>query len=341
MPIYKKELMKDSKYIDLLNRFLKDKLSPEEERLLQEWFCSDVSSSEIETFYRETWESGKTKEMPHKQHQKILNSIKSEITNDDVRIKKRFAIHRWLPYAASALLCILVGISSYLYVKEKTTADVVREYTIVADKGQRSTVLLPDGSKVWLNSHTQISYSNDYGKEQRNVSLTGEAYFEVAKEADCPFIVNAGEMKVEVIGTTFNIRAYQEDKEIVATLFSGKIEASIDTKSVVLRPDQYVSFNRNEQRLTTHTSDNPSYAKMWRDNELAFKSQTFEEIAIILNRMYNVHLEFKSEKIKQYHFSGVIKNNSLDNIIEIISLTAPIVYKSKGDTIVLSEKKEP
>jgi ferric-dicitrate binding protein FerR (iron transport regulator) len=277
--------------------------------------------------------------MPPEQLLKILNSIKSNITNKDVRIKKRFAIHRWLPYAVSVLLCISVGIASYLYVKEKTVDDV-REYTILADKGQRSTVLLPDGSKVWLNSHTRISYSNDYGKEQRNVSLTGEAFFEVVTNTNCPFIVNAGEMKVEAKGTTFNIRAYQEDKEIVATLFSGKIEASIGNKSVILRPDQYVSFNRNERRLLTHTSNNPSYAKMWRDNELAFESLTLGEIAILLNRIYNVHLEFKSEKIKQYRFSGIIKNNSLDNVIEIISLTAPIVYESTGDRIVLSEKKE-
>ncbi|MDR1201726.1 MAG: FecR domain-containing protein [Tannerellaceae bacterium] len=330
--------MKDSTYIDLLNRFIKGNTSPKEETRLREWFYSDASSDEIETFYREKWESEKTKGMPDEQQLRILNSIKSEITGENVPARKRSAIHRWLPYAASALLCLSIGAASYLYVKEKTTTDV-REYTILADKGQRSTILLPDGSKVWLNSHTKISYSNDYGKAQRNVSLTGEAYFEVAKDSNCPFIVNAGEMEVKVLGTTFNIRAYAEDKEIVATLFSGKIEASIGNTSVILRPDQYASFNRDERRLTAHASNNPSYAKMWRDNELAFKSQTFGEIAIILNRIYNVHLEFKSEKIKQYRFSGVIKNNSLDNVIEIISLTAPIVYESKGDTIILSEKK--
>ncbi|MDR0750335.1 MAG: hypothetical protein LBF62_12325, partial [Tannerellaceae bacterium] len=89
--------MKDSKYIDLLNRFIKGKLSPEEETLLREWFCSDASSNEIEALYQEKWESGKTKDMPPEQLLKILNSIKSNITNKDVRIKKRFAIHRWLP----------------------------------------------------------------------------------------------------------------------------------------------------------------------------------------------------------------------------------------------------
>jgi len=78
---------------------------------------------------------------------------------------------------------------------------------------------------------------------------------------------------------------------------------------------------------------------MWRDNELAFKGETLYDIAIRLNRIYNVQVEFKSEKIKQYRFSGVIKNNSLDNVIEIISLTAPILYEAKEDTIILSEKR--
>lgn len=330
--------MEKPKYIDLLDRFIKGDILPEEEMILKEWLHSGTSSTEIELFYKERWEREKTNGMPYEQQLKILKKLKSDISNDKIQAKKRLFTHKWIPYAAAIMLCILTGISSYIYVKEKTITDT-KEYTILADKGQRSTILLPDGSKVWLNSHTKISYSSDYGKKQRNVSLTGEAYFEVAEDKNCPFIVNASEMQVEVLGTTFNIRAYKEDKEIVATLFSGKIQASIGDKSVVLRPDQYVSFNRNERKLTTHTSDNPSYARMWRDNELAFESQTLGEIAIILNRIYNVHLEFKSEKIKQYRFSGVIKNNSLDNVIEIISLTAPILYESKGDTIVLSEKK--
>jgi ferric-dicitrate binding protein FerR (iron transport regulator) len=148
-------------------------------------------------------------------------------------------------------------------------------------------------------------------------------------------------MQVEALGTAFNIKAYKEDTEVVATLFEGSVQTSVKNKTVKLVPEQYASFNRENFRLTVSRAENAAYASMWRENELAFERNTMEEIAVMLNRMYNVEIVFQSEKIKKYYFSGVIKNNSLDNVIEIISLTAPIVYKSVGDTIVLNEKQEP
>lgn len=145
-------------------------------------------------------------------------------------------------------------------------------------------------------------------------------------------------MEVEALGTSFNIKAYKEDTEIITTLFSGSVQTSVQENTIRLRPEEYASFNRENGRFSASHSDNVDYALIWRNNELAFERQTMEEIAVLLNRMYNVEIVFRSEKIKNYRFSGVIKNNSLDNVIELISLTAPIIYQSSGDTIILNEK---
>lgn len=324
---------------------MRGETSPKEERLLLEWFRSATSREEILRFYRQRWTETPTEELPAEVQGRMFLHIKErlhEIENKQLRVEnstfkpKSFFI-RFLPYAATLLLCLGIAVSAYWHVQKNIPP--VREYIVSAEKGQRAGITLPDGTKVWLNSHTEIRYDCYYGAKERKVSLNGEAYFEVAKDKEHRFVVKAGEMEVEALGTSFNVKAYEEDSAFVATLFEGSIKAGLGGKnSVILTPDQQVSLHRQSRLLTVGTSENAAYARMWRDNELAFEKEKLEDIAILLNRMYNVQVEFKSNRIKQYRFSGVIKNNSLDNIIEIISLIAPITYESHGDTILLDEK---
>ena len=146
-------------------------------------------------------------------------------------------------------------------------------------------------------------------------------------------------MEVEALGTAFNVKAYEEDDEVVTTLFEGSVTNSgwkrvCDSVSG-MRVRFLISLVIYYLLITRQMS---SYARLWRTNELAFSGESLEEIAVLLNRMYNVEVRFLSNKIKGYSFSGVIRNNSLDNVFEIISLTAPITYVSVGDTIYLNEK---
>lgn len=214
----------------------------------------------------------------------------------------------------------------------------LRSIKFLVDKGQRASVILPDGTKVWLNSHTELTYNGDYGKGNRQVVLSGEGYFEVAKDTTLRFIVKAGEMEVEALGTTFNVKAYQEDGELTTTLFEGKVRTSVGKDEVILKPDESLSFDKSSRRMIV-SDDLAAYARMWKDNELVFKGATMEEVAVMLDRLYNVKVRFTSEKVKHYRFSGVIKNNSLDNVIELISLTAPIMYKKVGGEIIIEERK--
>ena len=339
-------MTKNNINIDLLDRFMRGETLPEEEQLLLEWFRNSASKDEILEFYQQRWSEVPEDELPAEIQGRMYLRIKErmhEMENlhkkeeDRKRFKLRSSFSRFLPYAATILLCIGISFSFYLYTQKDLP--ITSEYIVSAEKGQRASVTLPDGTKVWLNSHTEIRYKSDYGLKERNVFLNGEAYFEVSKDKEHRFVVNAGEMEVEALGTSFNVKAYKEDKSIVATLYNGSIQATGGDHSVILLPDQQVLFNRENRQLKVERPDNIAYSRMWRDNELAFKGETLYDIAIRLNRIYNVQVEFKSEKIKQYRFSGVIKNNSLDNVIEIISLTAPILYEAKEDTIILSENR--
>ena len=211
-------------------------------------------------------------------------------------------------------------------------------HTLKVPRGGGYFVILDDGTKVWLNSHTKLNYKSDYGVKERSVSLSGEAYFEVSKDTLRRFLVNAGDMEVEALGTAFNVKAYEEDDEVVTTLFEGSVRTVVGKEFVILSPDESAVFNKSSHILSVNHPTNASYARLWRTNELVFSGESLEEIAVLLNRMYNVEVRFLSNKIKGYSFSGVIRNNSLDNVFEIISLTAPITYVSVGDTIYLNEK---
>ena len=210
--------------------------------------------------------------------------------------------------------------------------------TVIGKMLEADVVVLPDGTRVSLGTRTSFSYDSRYGKSERIVQLEGEAYFEVAKDTTLRFIVKAGEMEVEALGTTFNVKAYQEDGELTTTLFEGKVRTSVGKDEVILKPDESLSFDKSSRRMIV-SDDLAAYARMWKDNELVFKGATMEEVAVMLDRLYNVKVRFTSEKVKHYRFSGVIKNNSLDNVIELISLTAPIMYKKVGGEIIIEERK--
>jgi ferric-dicitrate binding protein FerR (iron transport regulator) len=300
---------------------------------------STNEESQIDAYYREEWENASKKAMPFETEERIFRAVKKQMKREVFR----FAPAGWLRYTAAVFIGAVVGMGIHLLLA-RTPAEpdtVPDDFTVFADKGQRSNVTLPDGTKVWLNSHSRITYPRDYGIRKRTLSLTGEAYFEVAKDPEKRFLVKTGNMQVEALGTSFNVKAYDEDREEVATLFDGSVQATVREKNVTLVPEQYVAYNKDSNRLTVRHAENAAYAAMWRESELAFTRQTMDEISVILNRLYNVNIRFESDRIREYRFSGVIKNNSLDNVIEIISLTAPISYMNKGDTIILSERKQP
>lgn len=334
--------MKDSANILLLDRFMRGETSTEEEKQLLIWFRSDEARAEILNYYKNRWE-----ETLHDQNQiesnrqeRMYQNIKArmhELEVSEKPVTTHLSLHSWMKYAAAIIFIIGIGLGMFIHIPMNKV--IAKEYRVEAEKGQRASLVLPDGTKVLLNSHSSLSYKSDYGTKERLVSLVGEAYFEVAKDKQHRFVVNASGMEVEALGTVFNVKAYKEDVNITTSLFNGKVKVSSANKFVILTEGQQAMLNKKDGELTASKPENIEYANMWRNNELAFNGETLEEIAVTLNRIYNVNIQFGSEKIKRYRFSGVIKNNSLDNVIQIITLTAPIEYSSIGNKITLNEKQ--
>lgn len=334
---------KDEKYTELLDRFMRGETSADEDAKLLAWFRDSSSHESLYYYYRNRWEEAKRHKLPIEIQERMFRRICGSMPEARNVGTFQSLSHRtgwWLRWglSAAAVIMFCVGLATMGYYYYRISEFGRQVYVVEADRGQRSSVVLPDGTKVWLNSRTQVSYQGNYGQKERIVNLSGEAYFEVAKDPDRHFVVKVDGLEVEALGTAFNVKAYEEDDEIIASLREGRVRTSVGGHVDILDSGQSLSYSKVSGKVELE-DDDVEYHLKWRENELAFRGETLEEIADMLDRLYNVNIEFDSENIKRYRFSGVIKNNSLDNVFELISLTAPIEYTKANDTIRLRLRK--
>lgn len=333
--------MEQNSFIVLLDRFLKGETSPEEEKLLLTRFREPGIKEELFSVYYERW--NKSSDLLSTTVQsKMLNAIRQKIQEGEAKqskgitvwLKKHTALYRYAAIA-SLLICIAIGANNYIR-KSYSTSE---QFVMSVDRGQKASIELPDGTQVWLNSDTKLKYDNAYNMSDRSVTLDGEAYFEVAKNKDKKFTVNANGIKVEALGTSFNVKAYTSENQVTTTLVEGCVRVSDSLSQTILNPNERIVYSCKNRFFSKTEVPNAANSALWRNNELAFCGETLEEIAVVLERMYNVKIVFTTQAIKHYSFAGVIKNNSLGNIFEIISLTAPIQYTISDSIIQISESK--
>lgn len=236
--------------------------------------------------------------------------------------------------AASVLVATAVG--GYWFAMSGLQSQTFEVATL---KGQKSMVTLPDGSLVRLNSSSKVVYTSAFNRRNRKIEMQGEAYFEVAKNANLPFTVTADGMEVTALGTKFNVRAYAEDAAIVTTLVEGKVAVVAGRQEQVLLPNQQVRCTRGDRQLALSQVDDKTHLVPWINNELIYNGQNLQQIAIEMERMYDVRVVFRDEKIKQFCYTGIVLNTSLANVLELIMTTSPVNYRMNENTIEFSQKK--
>lgn len=322
-------------YSELLDKFFQGTTSAEDNRILRDMPESDMKNM-FDEYSRIKW-SEKSGKIPYNVRTKmksgLLRKLRTSGPATEKPVRRFIPVLRWT--AAAACICA-AAFSGYTIA---TTSQSAQTFEVIADKGQKSTVMLPDGTYVTLNSSSRISYSTDYNTKERTVSLSGEAYFDVARNEELPFTVKTGKMDVTALGTKFNVKAYEEEGEITATLIEGSIRTDIGEKSEVLKPNQYLILDKETGKTTKITADNPDHLVPWRNNEILFAGENLAEIALVLERMYNIDVFFTDSTARNYSYTGLIKNNSLHNILELISSTSPVKYSIRGNIIAFSTDK--
>lgn len=326
--------------IELLHRLIAGTTTKDENRQLMEWFRQCASEEEFFALFETAWKDSPD-EMPRDIQERMyrrLNQVLDEAEKPvkAIPLRSRFSWKIWQQVAAACIIVVLSLVNYNMSHKQKQLS--TQNFTVSAEKGQRAFVTLPDSTKVWLNSDTRICYPADYGMKERNVSLVGEAYFEVAKNPKKRFIVEANGMQVEALGTSFNINAYRDDNKIVASLFSGSVRISYDDYMAILKPHESVRVDLLTRSFSQYKDENMQEIALWRENEITFNGESLEEISQIMKRLYNTTIYIEDASLKKECYIGTIRNNSLENFIDIINLTTPVTYVNKGDTVFLKRR---
>lgn len=196
--------------------------------------------------------------------------------------------------------------------------------------GIRSKVILPDGSRLWLNAESKIGYNIPFVRESRQIELSGEAYFEVTKNTKAPFIVKTADTKIRVLGTQFNVKAYPEEERIEVALKEGSVEFSVlNSKSKYLQKEMvvndYLVFDKVENKINIENKNIDQYIS-WYQNILMFKDVPIIEWARIIERWYGVKIDIADEDIQNYHFNGTIKNETVRDVMQILEMTLDVSY---------------
>ena len=248
---------------------------------------------------------------------------------------------RALKLSAAAIILLLCGVSSlfFLWQSERSASEMVeeyKEYVVEVPDGAKSKITFPDGSVVWLNAGSKVTYDSNFARESRNVGLTGEGYFEVSKNKELPFVVNTGKLTVKVLGTKFNLKSYEEDSEVKVTLKEGAVKVGdflTDTAPVVLKPNQRFTFKKMTQTIQVDSVD-ASHIENWRNGAMTFDKVPLEEIAKELRRLYNIPIRIESDKLKHIvYYSDFQENVSIEKVLEILSSGNKFRYEVKPEFV--------
>ncbi len=311
---------------DILN-LITNNLAPDQKEEVLSSIKEDLESENLYRKAKITWAlMASTQKMPDYEIEKSYGNIHARISS---QANQRSIFFKYFKYAA--VVFAMVGMSATMFYmgRQNTGFTHALKYTsVVADKGQVSKVILPDSSVVWLNSGTTLSYNSSYSQNNRDLSLSGEAFLEVRKNTQLPLVVTSGKLMVKVLGTRFDVKAYPDDKEIKVLLESGKVEllhTSDKSFRYKIDPGQMASFDQQSNKMNICTT-NVQVFSGWKKGELNFVDTPMSEVLKSLKRKFDVVFEVNSSKVYRSVFNANFKNESLKEILDYIQYTCQISY---------------
>lgn len=321
----------------LIAKFLANECNSQEEKTLLDWRNATPENENLFTELSAEWDLANRNNsskisIPNKE--KIWNKIQKQIQPLTISYSKAFVIR---VASIAATVALVVGLSISFLVNNKITEIPTLTSTFIAPKGQKSQLILADGTKVWLNSGTELTYTNKFGEKDRTVKLQGEAFFDVIKNTDLKFIVNTGKVNVVVHGTAFNVKSYPTDSNVSVSLLRGKVELESNNKSIAqMAPGQKVVVSKTNFQLTT-TSCDADLEGIWRMERIKFEGANITEVAQKLGKWYGVNIAVNNANgFNKYWFT--VKKESLPEILKSMNNLHPIKYSINGDSILISSR---
>lgn len=288
-----------------------------------------------------------------------LHSVKLQIHKASTVVtyrKKPSVFNRSRAVAAvAAVVCAACIITWALFVHSVSATSKTSQ--VMAKRGARQKVTLPDGSVVNINADSKLEYNNHFAEKTREVWLTGEAFFEVAKQAGTPFIIHTGNINIKVLGTSFNVKSYPDDATVETSLIQGKVQVSFEDRpdeSIILHPNEKLTVKNKQSHARRAIADTLSQASItvnnlnplqhagqipetaWLQNTIAFSNASLSEIAMMLERHFDVTVEFANPDVMYYRYTGIFEEEELSKILAVMKLSKPFNYNIDGKKITIT-----
>lgn len=317
-----------------LKKYIKGDASPEEKKSIIEWIRKD------------------------KKHQKQFNLLKAQyvaatldsLNKTDVnesyqRFSSKKTKKKTYYYTAIVASVMMPFLLLYFYSSFSNNDLIVNTTnylkfgtrTVSTEHGGFKTVILPDGSTIVLNANSSISYPKEFTDSLRKVTLIGEAFFDIKRNINKPFIVEAENLKIKVLGTSFNVKSYPKDEKIETTLVTGKVEVhkqNIEQNPIVLEPSERAVFDKKKSNIKVDKVDSNRIVA-WQDGKLIFDNTPLKQVVLDLNRKYDVEFVIQSDSLLQYKYTGEFDNLELEEVLELLKISSPINYKYEENKIML------
>ena len=210
--------------------------------------------------------------------------------------------------------------------------------TISCAYGDKSNVLLPDSSRVWLNSGSKISFNSDFKHGGRNVTLEGEAYFSVSKDKDHPFRIRTADVEIKVLGTQFNVKAYPDENYVSTALVEGSLMFSGNNEERIIKPNEKIIFDKKTRKMTQNKLADISSEIDWKKGRFVFRNESLEELEPKLERWFDVDIVFADERVRHRKFTGTLERESILEVISYFELSKYVSCKIQGNQIIIKTK---
>ncbi len=366
--------MEDQYFLTLAARKLSGEAHEEDLSKLEQYFNSDELYKKKFDLLKAFWEhksnfQSNTEDALKRVLQQIEDGSNSTLAEQEVivSVEKKSFIRAIFKYSAAAVFILAVSVAAYFLVKKNDPAQVAGKATNEikwqskeTPRGTKTAITLEDGTVVTMNSESNLRFPESFSGTTREVFLTGEAYFKVTHNEKLPFIIHTSKMNIKVLGTEFNVKSYPEDSTSETTLIRGLIEVTLKDRpsdKIILRPKEklIISNETSENDVSKITTVSPSREAQlvvsnlhyisptdsavvetsWMDNKLVFRDVSFLKLATDMERWYGFQIEFTSDQVKDYHFTGIFEKETIDQALKALRLTEKFNYKIEGNHITI------
>lgn len=320
---------------DEIEDYLNGKNDPILNRKIGKWLVESGYTKETTSLLYKLWK--KTENRTNKEAtDKAFILFKNRIGFDKISSFHKIAL--WTMRVASIGLIVLLSyISFFRY--DSSQMDWKEKYVVY---GSKEELVLPDGSHLWLNSGTHVLYPENFGKKTREIFITGEAYMNIAKDPERPFVVSTSTVSIKVLGTQFNLKSYVEDENVVINLIEGSVSisnADEDNEMIkIMNPGDVLSYNKSDREFSSDFFSVDSYTS-WKDGHLFFRNESLGTIAAHLERRYNVKIVIYDDEIRNKKFYvAFVNNETLDQIFEAFNVDGEMTISRKDNLIEVSRR---